>query len=42
METDTSDSGRRIKCKGMEFTDGQMEESIMGSGSRINKMDTDI
>ena len=42
METDTSGSGCRISDTGMEYTDGQMEESIMDSGNRITWMVTDI
>ncbi len=42
METDTSGSGCRISDTGMEYTDGQMEESIMDSGNRISMTVTDI
>ena len=35
MDIDTSGSGCRISNTGMEYTDGQMEESIMDSGNRI-------
>jgi hypothetical protein len=42
MERDTSGSGCRISDTGMEYTDGQMEESIMDSGNRIRWMVTDI
>ena len=41
-ETDTSGSGCRVSNTGMEYTDGQMEESIMDSGNRIRRMVTDI
>ncbi len=42
VEADTSGSGCRVTCTGMEYTDGQMEESIMDSGNRITRMVTDI
>ena len=42
VDRDTSGSGCRISNTGMEYTDGQMEESIMDSGNRIITMDTDI
>ena len=42
METDTWVSGRRITCTAMEYTDGQMEEYITGSGKTICAMVTDI
>ena len=42
MESDTSGSGCRISCTGMEYADPQMEESIMDSGNRIITMVTDI
>ena len=42
MERDTSGSTCRISDTGMEYTDGQMEESIMDSGNRIIAMVTDI
>jgi hypothetical protein len=42
METDTSGRGCRISNTGMEYTDGQMEESIMDSGNRVITMVTDI
>jgi hypothetical protein len=41
-ETDTSGSGCRISDTGMEYTDGQMEMSIMDSGNRVTRMVTDI
>ncbi len=42
MEKDTSASTSRVSNTGMEFTDGQMEESIMESGNIIRRMVTDI
>ncbi len=42
LETDTSGSGCRISNTGMEYTDGQMEQSIMDSGKRIRRMVMDI
>jgi hypothetical protein len=42
VEADTSGSTCRISDTGMEYTDGQMEESIMDSGNRIRRMVTDI
>ena len=42
METDTSGSGCRVSDTGMEYTDVQIEESIMDSGNRIKRMVTDI
>ena len=42
VEADTSGSGCRMTCTGMEYTDGQMEEYIMDSGKRITRMVTDI
>jgi hypothetical protein len=42
METDTLGSTFRISDTGMEYTDSQMEESIMDSGNRITRMVTDI
>ncbi len=42
MEVDTSGSTFRVSDTGMEYTDGQMEESIMDSGNRITMMVTDI
>ena len=42
MEGDTLGSTCRISNTGMEYTDGQMEHSIMDSGNRIRRMATDI
>ena len=42
METDTLGNGCWMSDTGTEYTDGQMEESIMDSGKRINLMATDI
>jgi hypothetical protein len=35
VETDTSGSGCRVTCKGMEYTDGMMEEYIMEKERRV-------
>ena len=42
MERDTRGNGSRRRVTGMEYTDGQMEQSIMDSGNRIRRMVTDI
>ena len=42
MEGDTSGSTCRISDTGMEYTDGQMEESIMDSGNRVRRMVTEM
>ena len=42
VERDTSGSGCRVTCMGMEYADPQMELSIMDSGNRISRMVTDI
>jgi hypothetical protein len=42
METVISGSVCRVKCTGMEYTDGQMEENIMDSGKSIRGRVTDI
>ncbi len=42
VEADTSGSGCRVTCTGMEYTERQMEESIMDSGNRVRWMVTDI
>ncbi len=42
VETYTSGSTYGVSVTGMEYKDGQMEESIMDSGNRIRWMVTDI
>jgi hypothetical protein len=37
-ETDTRGKRSRIRVTGMEYTDGQMEEYIMGNSNRIRMM----
>jgi hypothetical protein len=42
LEIDTSGSGCRVTCMGMEYADAQMEMRIMDSGNRISRMVSDI
>jgi hypothetical protein len=42
VAADTLGNGCRMSNTGMEYTDGQMEESIMERGNRIKQMATDI
>jgi hypothetical protein len=38
MERDTRGKRSRRRVTGMEYTDGQMEQYIMGNGNRISRM----
>jgi hypothetical protein len=38
MEGDTRGNTSRVTVTGMEYTDGQVEQYIMGNGNRIRKM----